>query len=61
MKKYPIQQSVFYIIPFFVLLSYCYSGAGIYRVESKVDPYNDTHILKQVDNGIMGFNIDDRR
>ena len=28
-------------------------------MESKVDPYNDTHILKQIDNGIMGFMNDD--
>ena len=59
MEKYILKTNLFYIVTFSVLLSGCYSGAGIYRVESKVDPYNDTHILKQVDNGIMGFMNDD--
>ena len=58
MRKY-FKKNILYLMPFLVLLSGCYSGAGIYRVESKVDPYNDTHILKQIDNGIMGFMNDD--
>ncbi len=58
MIKY-FKKNTLYLMPFLVLLSGCYSGAGIYRVESKVDPYNDTHILKQIDNGIMGFMNDD--
>ena len=31
----------------------CYSGSGIYSIKNEKDPFNDTNILKQVDNGIM--------
>ena len=42
-----------------LLIMGCYSGSGIYSVRNDKDPYNDTNILKQIDNGIMGFmNID---